>query len=52
MKETKENANPKISSKSKAIAQKFSSGGIGNGQAEPIEERLIGFKKRMEGKKQ
>jgi len=45
-KEAKENANPRILQKSKQYAQKFQQ------ENKPIEERLIGYKKRVEGKKQ
>ena len=44
-KEAKENAKPKILPKSKEYAQKFMVEG-------KIEERLMGFKKKIEGKKQ
>lgn len=47
MKEAKENANPKILQKSKQLIQHKQAQGT-----ETIEERLIGFKKRIDGKKQ
>jgi hypothetical protein len=49
LKEAKENAQPKISQKSKQMVQsKLQQQFV----SEPIEERLIGYKKRVEGKKQ
>ena len=45
MKEAKENANPKISQKSKQMV-------LQKQHTEPIENRLLDFKKRVEGKKQ
>eukprot|EP00347_Sterkiella_histriomuscorum_P007643 403348130 len=47
IKQAKENANPKISQKSKQLIQHKQAAGV-----EPIEQRLIGFQKRIEGKKQ
>lgn len=44
-KEAKENAQPKISKKSKAISGQTAQ------ENKPIEERLIGYQKRLEGKK-